>query len=514
MAFFRTLGFHRFVLVLSCVVVAELNASVQLASPFSSHMVLQRELPVPIWGTAAPGDTVTVEFAGQKKSALTDSAGQWRVTLDPLVTNAEPHDLLVASVDQASAIQKVTLEDILVGEVWLASGQSNMDFTVAKTEKYYFAGVQNEAAEVAAANYPLIRMFTGEWQKAYAPQARVAGTWKVCTPENVREFSAIGYFFARDLQQDLHVPVGIVALTFGASCAQAWIRREAIEADATLKPLLNEFDALVKAYVPPSEEELKVWQVAVDQAKAEGKRAPRRPRPDPTQDQHNPTVMFNGMIAPVVGFALRGVIWYQGESITAPKELFPRWNETLITDWRKLWGRELPFYFCQLAAHDNVSNSPQIRSWQAEALKLPATGMAVTIDVGEAKGVHPRNKAPVGDRLARLALAHQYGREFAYSGPVYESCATEGDSLRLKFSQLAGGLVAKDGALKTFELAGADGIFAPAEAVIEGDTIVIRVAAIHAPVAARYAWSNYPAGCNLYNAAGLPAASFRTDEAR
>ena len=482
------------------------RAEVKLASPFQSHMVLQRETPVSVWGKADPGEQVTVEFADQKKAVIAGPDGRWRVELAPMKSSAVAR---IMTVNGSRTARRLVLEDVLVGEVWLCSGQSNMDFTVAKTAKHYFAGVTNEAEEVAAANYPNIRMFTGEWTRAYEPQPSVGGTWKPCTPENVREFSAVGYFFARDLQRELKVPVGIVTLTYGASTAQAWIRREAIAANPRLKPVLEAFDEQVKNYVPPTEAELKAWQEAADKAKAAQRRAPRRPRPDPVQDQHNPTVMFNGMIAPFVGFAIRGVLWYQGESITAPRDLFPLWNETLIKDWRALWGRELPFYFCQLAALENSSNSPQVREWQAEALKLPNTSMAVAIDIGDRKNVHPRDKAPLGNRLARIALARDYGRQVEYSGPQCESVASAGGALRLKFSHTAGGLVAKGGPLKTFEVAGADGKFVRAEAVIEGDAVAVRSAEVAAPAAARYAWAGYPDGCNFYNGAGLPAAPFR-----
>lgn len=485
-----------------------LLAGVKPASPFTSHMVLQCDLKVPVWGTAEPGEAVTVEFAGQKKSTKADADGKWRIDLDAMKVSAEARTLTVTGSRTA---QSVKLDDVLVGEVWLCSGQSNMDFTVAKTEKYYFAGVTNEAAEVAAANYPRLRMFSGEWARSYTPCNTVTGTWRVCTPEKVREFSAIGYFFARDLQKELNVPVGILTLTYGASTAQAWIRREAIAANPKLKPVLDEFDAKVKAYVPPTEDELKQWQAAVDQAKAAGQRPPRNRHPNPDQDQHNPTVLFNGMIAPVVPYAIRGVLWYQGESITAPKELFPLWNETLINDWRKLWGREIPFYFCQLAALRNNSNSPQVREWQTAALNLPKTAMAVTIDIGDEKNVHPKNKQDVGDRLMRIALANVYGRKIEYSGPVYESMKVENGAVRLKFSHLGGGLVAKNGPLKTFEIAGADKKFVPAEPKIDGDTVLVSSASVTNAVAVRYAWSSYPEGCNLYNAAGLPAPLFRTD---
>jgi sialate O-acetylesterase len=317
---------------------APLFAGLQLASPFTDHMVLQRELPVPVWGTASPGEQVTVEFAGQKLTATTDATGNWRVTLAPLTTSAEPRDLLVTSGTPQSKVSTLKLTDVLVGEVWLASGQSNMDFSVSQKVKY-FAGVLNEEQEIAAANHPLIRMFVGEAQKALTPQARVGGKWLVCSPETVPGFSAVGYFFARALQRELQVPVGVIVEAYGASTAQAWIRREAMLGDPRFKAVLDRFDEIVAKHVPPTPAEITDWQHAVELAKAEGKRPPRAPGADPAQDQHNPTVMFNGLIAPIVPYAVRGVIWYQGESITAPRELFPAWNELLITDWRRLWGR-------------------------------------------------------------------------------------------------------------------------------------------------------------------------------
>ena len=486
---------------------ATLGAEVKLASPFTDHMVLQRELPVPVWGTAAPGEKVTVEFAGQQKSVSAGADGSWRIDLPELPASTEPR---VFTVTGSTTPAPLKLTDVLVGEVWLGSGQSNMDFSVSKKVKY-FAGVINEEQEIAAANHPLLRMFVGAAQKSYTPQAGVGGQWLVCSPETVPGFSAVGYFFARALQQELNVPVGVIVESYGASCAQAWIRRDAMLGDPRFKAVLDRFDEIVTKHVPPTATEIEDWKRAVELAKAEKKRPPRAPGADPVQDQHNPTVMFNGMIAPVVPYAIRGVIWYQGESITAPRELFPRWNELLIADWRQLWGRDLPFYFVQLAALDNNSNSPEVRAWQAEALQVPGTGMVVTIDVGDQKDVHPHNKTPVGERLAKIALANVYGRKIEFSGPVLASSATEGGAVRLKFSHLGGGLVAKDGPLQTFEVAGADGKFVPADAKIDGDTVIVSSAAVAAPLAARYAWAAWPAGCNLYNAAGLPAAPFRTD---
>jgi len=501
-------------LLFTCAVTSRALTMLDVARPFTDHMVLQRDLPVPIWGMAAPGEKVTVRFARQTRETTADATGHWGLELKPLKASAEGRKLAVNGDHTPITIE---FNDVLVGEVWLCSGQSNMDFTVAKTEKYYFAGVNNEAAEVAAADYPLIRMFTGEWKRSYQPETVVSGEWKVCTPETVREFSAVGYFFARDLHRELKVPVGIVTLTYGASTAQAWIRREVIAADPRLRPALDEFDAKVKSYVPPTEDELVEWSTAVEKAREAGERPPKKPKPDPVQDQHNPTVLFNGMIAPVVPYGIRGVLWYQGESITGDRALFPVWTETLIRDWRLIWGRgpgarnaePLSFYFCQLAALNNSSNSPEVRELQAAALSLPRTGMVVTIDIGDEKNVHPKNKQDVGNRLARLALADTYGQKIEASGPQFVSLTPDGGALRLKFSHLGGGLVARGGPLRTFEVAGVDGKFVPADAVIEGDTVVVRSPAAAAPVRVRYAWADYPAGCNLYNAAGLPAAPFR-----
>jgi sialate O-acetylesterase len=383
--------------------------------------------------------------------------------------------------------------------------------------------VTNEEQEIAAANYPLIRMFTGDAVRTNVPQSRVAGEWKVCTPETAPAFSAVGYFFARDLQREIKIPVGILTLAFGASTAEAWIRRDALAADAKLQPMLVSFDAAVEKFrtnpppvvaAPRSEDVAATNAVAVSTNSVAGKRSRSSAPRDPILDQHNPTVLFNGMIAPVVPFALRGVIWYQGESIVggaAGRVLYPRVQATLVRDWRKLWGAgDFPFYIVQLAGQDAASNGPEVREAQASILTLPNTGMAVTTDIGERKNVHPRNKQDVGDRLARIALAKTYGRKIEFSGPVFESMKVEGEKVRVKFSH-ANGLNAREGSLKWFTVAGADGKFADAEAKIDGESVVVSSEAVAAPVAVRYAWANFPDGGHLYNAAGLPTVPFRSD---
>jgi sialate O-acetylesterase len=481
------------------------RADVKPSALFSDHMVLQSGRSVPVWGTADPGEKITVKFLKQKKSVNAGADGKWMVRLSKLKPGG-PFEMTIAGKSS------ITVKDVLVGEVWLGSGQSNMAFTVSKKHASY-AGLLNEDQEIAAANYPQIRMFTGKTAKTYEPQSEIGGEWLVCSPDTVGDFSAVGYLFARDLQKALNVPVGIVLEAYGASTAESWIPRDALAADPLLKPMLDKFDALVAFYrqnpkattdqAPPAPQTLNARP---------GKPGPLR---DPVQDQHEPTVLFNGMINPVIPYAIRGAIWYQGESIVGGKAgvaLYPHVMETLVTNWRARWGQgNFPFYVVQLPALKNVSNNPMVRESQAAILSLPNTGMAVTIDIGDPDNVHPKNKEPLGDRLTLIALANAYGHKVEFSGPVYESMTVEGGAIRLKFSHVGGGLVAKGGPLKWFQIAGADQKFVDADATIDGDFVVVRNANVSAPVAVRYAWDNYPDGCNLYNAAGLPAAPFRTD---
>jgi len=482
------------------------RADVKPAPLFGDHVVLQTGMPVPIWGTAAAGEKVSVTLNGQTQTATAGADGKWMVRLTDLKVGG-PYEMTIAGSNM------ITVKDVLVGEVWLGSGQSNMQFTVSKKRAGY-AGLINEEQEIAAANYPKLRMFMGKPATAFDPQPVTEGEWQVCSPETVPAWSAVGYLFGRNLQKELDMPVGMLVLAFGASTAEAWIPREAMAADPLLKPMLDRFDAAVQFYranpnAPPSEAPKPPQTI-----NARPGPPPQRQR-DPVQDQHNPTVLFNGMINPAIPFAIRGAIWYQGESIVGGKEgvaLYPHVMATLIADWRKLWGEgDFPFYVVQLPALQNISNNPLVREGQADVLRLRRTAMAVTVDIGDPTDVHPHNKAPLGERLTKIALANVYGRKLEYSGPVYKSMKVSGNAIRLTFSRAGGGLVAKDGPLKWFAIAGADGKFVPAEAKIEGDSVVVSSSAVSAPVAARYAWDNYPEGCNLVNAAGLPAAPFRTD---
>ena len=482
------------------------SAQVKPSPLFSDHMVLQRGVPIPIWGTASPGESVKVTLNGQSRSVSAGTDGRWMVRLNKLKAGG-PYQL------QIDGTNSIVIHDVLVGEVWLASGQSNMVFTVSK-KAAYFAGMLDEDKEIAAANYPAIRMFTAKTVKSYTPVDDPVGDWQVCSPETVPAFSAVGYLFARDLQMRLHVPIGIVTVAYGASTAESWLPRQSLEDDPQLKPMLDRFDALESFY---KSHPAATTADAPSSPQTINGRAPQPgPLRDPVQDQHQPAVLFNGMLHSVIPYAIRGAIWYQGESIVGGRAgvaLYPHVMATLLTTWRQLWGEgDFPFYAVQLPALKNVSNNPMVREGQAQILALPRTGLAVTIDVGDPDNVHPKNKEPVGERLALIALNNTYHRKLEYSGPRYRSMQVQGNSIRIRFTHVDGGLVAKDGPLKWFQIAGADRHFVDADAVIKGSTVVVTSPSVSAPVAVRYAWANYPFGCNLYNAAGLPAAPFRTDD--
>ena len=488
-------------------------ADVKPNNLFSDHMVLQSGVPVPVWGSASPGEQVTVTLVDQKQTAAAAPDGKWMIHLSPLQPGG-PLEMTIAGNNT------ITIHDVLVGEVWIGSGQSNMQFPVWNSPTVgAYNGVLNKEQEVAAANYPQLRMYTVKTALSANPLDDTVGRWEVCTPDSVKAFSAIGYFFARDLQKSLNVPVGLINSSFGASTAEAWISKPAIDADDRLAGLMKNFQTALAAYAsrPATATATLPSVAATTQPGGRGRRgrAPRGPR-DPWQDQHNPTVLWNGMLHPIEPYAMRGVIWYQGESVlggTPGDKLYPAVMETLLKSWRAEWAEgDFPFYVCQLAAQDAASNNPTIRESQAAILSLPHTGMAVTIDIGEKKNVHPKNKQDVGDRLSRIALANVYGKSIEYAGPVYDSMSVEGNTIRLHFTHVSGGLIAKGGDLKTLVIAGADGRFVPATAKIDGNSVIVSSPDVPNPANVRYAWMNWPEGCNLYNAAGLPAPPFRTDK--
>lgn len=626
----------------------------KLAAVFSDHGVLQRDRPIPVWGWAEPHEAVTVRLAGHEASTTAGADGAWRVTL-PALPAGGPHELTVVGRET------LTLTDLLVGEVWVCSGQSNMQWTVAACDV---------EAEITTANYPQIRFFTVPNIPAMEPKADIIANWTVCSPATTGNFSAVGYFFGRELHQALGVPIGLINTSWGGTVAEAWTSREALHA----VPELRQFTDLLDEVLPGAEEGLAIheeamraWDAATRRVDGENTGYPRgwadhgfasddwgrmalpaywqarglhtngvvwfrkeveiptawagrtltlslgkidkadttyfnnvrvggisiseredawnirrvytvpgelvqagraviairafshvwaggvvgpaeefylapegeaglplagewlfaleedfgdfsKPPVPPlgAANPNTPTVLYNGMIHPLIPCGMRGAIWYQGESNASRgyeyRTLFP----TMIQDWRARWGEgDFPFFFVQLANYQAGQDAwpdsawAELREAQTMTLALPNTGMAVIIDIGESTDIHPKNKWDVGKRLALNALAKTYGRDVEYAGPMYREVTTEGAALRVHFDHAAG-LTSRETTLSGFAIAGADRVFYPASAVIDGATVLVSSPSVPAPVAVRYGWAEDPV-CTLYNAAGLPASPFRTD---
>ena len=490
-----------------------LAAEFRLAAPISDHMVLQRGKPVAVWGFADAGEKVTVAFAGQTKQAVADGDGRWSVRLDALEASAEPRTLSVAG----AAARKVEVKDVLVGEVWLGSGQSNMAMTVQSSNDF--------EAEKAAANFPLIRHYKESSGPADRPQAEGKGSWSACAPDTVGGFSAALYFFGREIHRELGVPVGLINTSVGGTPIEAWLSAETQSSDPATKAV---YDARLKEHVSFDEagagdlfkKQTERWKVAVAKAKKEGKEfvtpAPKNPLAM-RRLKGGPAHLYNGKVVNLAPYTLRGMLWYQGEgNAQSPEaaELYVKQLSQLVTSWRALWQDEVPFAWVQLPNYRNSAAEgwPRMRESMAKVLALPKTGMAITIDVGDPKDIHPKNKQAVGQRLALWALGTVYDRKVpAVSGPLPAGSKVDGASITVSFKH-GEGLKTRDGsAPRGFTIAGADKAWKPAVARIEGERVVVSSPEVAAPVAVRYAWLENP-DCNLVNGAGLPATSFRTDD--
>jgi sialate O-acetylesterase len=481
-----------------------LHAAVKLPAIISDHMVLQQGMPVRIWGTADPGETVRVEFQWQTVNVKAAPNGKWSAWLKPLVA-AGPLSMTIAGANT------ITIKDVLVGEVWLGSGQSNMEFKLQ-------AAVNHEE-EVAHAGYPMIHIFQVKRAVMDQPAEDVAGTWQACSPETIKTFSAVEYFFGRHLQQNLHVPMGLIESDWGGTPAQSWTSHQALESDAALKFVLDEWEKTLANY-PAAKQKydaaLERWNKDVAEARAAGKTAPNRPGlPAGPGHQNTPAGLYNGMIAPLTPYAIRGVIWYQGES-NANSDIhaynYRRLFGAMIEDWRNRWGEgDFPFYFVQLANYQTNGRWSVLRESQTETLRLANTAMAVIIDIGESKDIHPKNKQDVGLRLALAARALTYHQPVEYAGPTFRMATPEGSAVRVYMSHTVGMAARGGGEIKGFEVAGADGKYVAAQAKVDGDTLMVWNASVAEPVAVRYAWADDPV-CNLVNQTGLPAGPFRSDQ--
>jgi sialate O-acetylesterase len=479
-----------------------LRAEVKPNSLFSDGVVLQRGVSVPVWGTANNGEKVTVQFQDQKV-VTTAKDGRWMVRLKRLKAGG-PFTLSITGENS------ITITNVLVGEVWLCSGQSNMAFQLARAA--------NAAEAIAAAGDPFLRLYTVPRSAMDTPQTDAPGTWKESTPDSAATFSAVAYFFGRDLRRALNVPVGLINSSVGGTPAEAWTSQATLEANPGLKVVLDRYAESLKNYNPDTAAEkrkqvLAKHKEAVAKAKAEGKKAPAAPRAqaNPRSGTGRPACLYNGMIAPLQPFAIAGAIWYQGEGnaqrATEYRTLFP----AMIRNWREAWGQgDFPFLFVQIAPHERMT--PEIReaqlfTWQ----KVPRTAMAVITDVGNETDIHPTKKEPVGGRLALGARALAYQEKNEYSGPVYSSMKVKGNRVILSFKHVGSGLVAQGGELKGFTIAGADANFVPASARIEGDKVAVESPSVVEPKAVRYGWAATP-DVNLFNKEGLPATPFRTDQ--
>lgn len=490
-------------LVLAC---GHTKAEVRLPALISDGMVLQRGEKVRIWGWADPGEAVEVTIAGRRAVVRADAAGRWLAILKPL-TSQGACELIVTGENV------LRVRNVLVGEVWLASGQSNMAFRLQ--------GAQDATNEIALARYPAIRVFMVEERFSQAPCEDVKGVWQECTPENAPWFSAVAYFFGRELHNALNVPVGLVVSSVGGTRIESWMAREVLERDPANRAALEawnqysaeEFEDIARTYRAYQQERSRV-AAAAGRARARGERPPPAPKP-PTRRCHDcPAALYNGMIAPLIPATVRGVIWYQGESNTSNPERYAALFPEMICQWRRDFRQErLPLLFVQLANYQ-AAGAPdsyaRLRESQRQALRLPATGMVVAIDIGEANDIHPRNKQEVGRRLSLWALRKVYGRKGPYSGPLYSAVTFRKGKATVRFDCADGGLVVRGGTLEGFEIAGAEGKFLPARAQPVGHTVRVWSESVPSPNAVRYAWANNPEGCNLYNGVGLPASPFTT----
>jgi sialate O-acetylesterase len=485
-------------------------ADVRLPAVISDNMVLQRGEKVSIWGWADPGEDVTATFSWSwmRLTVAADSKGEWEFKI-PSPKAGGPYKMTIKGKNA------IDLDNIMSGEVWVCSGQSNMQMSVRSSA--------NAEREIAEADYPNIRLFTVTRTVAQRPLKDCQGSWAACSGETVPGFSAVGYFFGRELHKELNVPVGLIHTSWGGTPAEAWTRREVLEAGADFEPILTRHAEIIAKYpqaYKEYEQKVQEWQKAAEEAKSEGQKPPRRPgAPRGPEHPHSPAGLYNGMIAPLIPYGIQGAIWYQGESNAGRAYQYRKLFPAMIMNWREDWGQDnFPFLFVQLANFMATKPEPDESSWaelreaQSTTLSLPNTGMATIIDIGEAKDIHPKNKQDVGRRLALWALARTYEKDIVYSGPLYKSMKVEGGKIRLFFDHVGGGLVAAGGeALKGFAVAGSDRKFVWADAKIDGDTVVVSSENVAQPVAVRYAWADNPV-CNLYNKENLPASGFRTDD--
>jgi len=458
------------------------GAVVKTPAIFGDHMVLQRNVRAPVWGTANPGESVTVQIASRKVTTRADATGKWMVRIGPFPAGG-PHTMTVAGEENT-----LTFQNVMFGEVWVASGQSNMEWPLI--------AARNGEAEVRNANNPNLRLFIVAKAALPEPASDCKGAWAECTPESARNFSAVAYFFGKNLYRRLQIPIGLIETAWGGTPAESWTSRKWLESDPDFAPI-------------------------VERIPEPGQTTKKGDPTKPAWDSWTPTALYNGMVAPIVPYAIAGAIWYQGESNAGRAYQYRKLFPAMIRCWREAWGQgDFPFLWVQLANFMKRATEPGDSAWaelreaQTMTLSLPKTGQAVIIDIGEADDIHPRNKQDVGMRLALQAQVVAYGdHSLLASGPIYKSMTVRGNKAIVTFTHVGTGLRTSDGLpVAGFAIAGRDRKFYWAEAQIQGkDKVVLSSPNVEEPVAVRYAWADNPR-CNLVNSADLPACPFRTDD--
>ncbi len=505
--FSKKCGKALFLVLFVLIVQISVFADIRLPSVIGSKMVLQQKMRTPIWGWAEPGEKVSVKGSCQwfGKSTKANTDGKWMVKIRTPKAGG-PYTIAIEGNN------KIVLDDVLIGDVWVCSGQSNMQRGLTNA-----AGGNEEAAQ---ANYPEIRLFRVKLDVADEPKSDCQGEWQKCSPQTARWFSAVGYFFGKQLHKKLDIPIGLVGCYYYGTTAEAWMSREVVESDPDISIALAKHKELLSIY--PEEKKkydakIKKWEAAVAKAKADGKKRPGKPgAPVGPGDYRTPSGVYNAMLNPIIPYGMRGVIWYQGEANAGQGYQYRKVFPAMIKNWRDDWQQgDFPFFYVQLPPYKypwiKEPGVAKLREAQLMSLSVPNTGMIVTTDVGDVNDAHPMNKKDVGERLALVALAKSYGKKLVYSGPIYKSMKIEGDKIRLFFEHVGGGLAAEKGKLTHFIIAGRNEQFVNADAVIDENTIVVSSKEVKKPIAVRFAWANAPVP-NLFNKAGLPASPFRTDK--
>jgi sialate O-acetylesterase len=491
------------------------NSPDTLPRIFDSNMVFQQGKPLPVWGWAQAGENVTVTLLARSQRTKADEDGRWMVKLRKMKAGG-PYEMTIKGNNI------IKLSNIMVGEVWLCSGQSNMEWSVQRGN--------DPEQEIAKADYPNIRLFHVTKKQSVRPLSDVEADWQICTPKTVRSFSAVGYFFGRTLQADLDVPIGLIEAAWGGTRIEPWTPPVGFEQVPALKEIVDQIAEAEPQFRSDAAEAIVEYDSWLTKAKQALKTDSEIPGPPkwPTHplltSKQQPIGLYNAMIHPLIPFAIRGAIWYQGESNCFQKDrmLYYEKTKALVGGWRKLWDQgDFPFYYVQLAPYlysprnDAIEPTELALFWEAQTacLTIKNTGMAVTVDIGNVKDIHPRNKQDVGKRLALWALAKDYGKKkLVYSGPLYKSMSVKGSKVRIKFNHTGSGLISRDGEeLSWFEIAGSDRQFVKADAKIDGKTVLVSSPTVAKPVAVRFGW-NEEAEPNLSNKEGLPASPFRTDK--